>query len=99
MLENLLLLSTLDSNNLAHINMVFKFEIFNFTEIFFCLVIFNIAPGVNFSILKVERFAVCPTFLHEFVAHKLGELLVGRTATFDRAISMNVAERLALHAQ
>ena len=51
------------------------------------------SPGVDFSILKEERFAVCPTFSHEFVAQKFGELLVGRTTTFDRAISMNVAEQ------
>ena len=41
----------------------------------------------------IQNLPSHPTFSHEFAAQKLGELLVGRTATFDRAISMIFTER------
>ena len=47
-------------------------------------------PGVDFSIVKVEQVHRSPTFFAAFCSAKVGRR---RTATFDRAISMNVAEQ------
>ena len=47
-------------------------------------------PGVDFLIVKVERVCRSPTFFAASCSAKVGRQ---RTATFDRAVSINVAEQ------